>query len=260
MDISTIAKGGLLFVKRNSSSILTGLGVAGSLGSTVLAIKAMPNALHKLDLAFLEKNEGVNEADVAGLTPFEVVKTVWKDFIPAAGTEVITIVCVVGAQSINLRKQAAMISGITVLESAFREYQDRITAEAPAKDRKVRDDIARAKVDASPVSTKEVIIVGNGDQLFYDERNDRYFESTKQKVDKAVNELLYTINGSGYASLNDFYSEIGIKRLPDGDELGWTPEHPIEVDFSTQMTDDDRAAIVITFVRKPLHNYYKGFQ
>ena len=248
-------------LKRNSSTILTGLGVAGSVGSLIMGIKATPKAQRKLDQAWLDKN-AVQTADQpeVSVTVVEVIKLVWLDYVPAVGLQVVSIACIVGAQSINMRKQAAVITAFGVAEAGFREYQERITAEAPTKDRKVRDDIAAQKIADNPVSQREVVVIGEGDQLFFDDYTGRYFMSTKQKVDRAVNDLNFRILNQEYSSLNEYYNQIGLPTISTGDEFGWTAEQPLELDFSTHMTEDDRPAIVITFVRNPLMNYWKGFQ
>lgn len=270
MDISQIAKNVGPLIKRNSSTILTAIGVAGSLGSTIMAIKATPEAQRKLDAAYFAKNKertqpneqgDWDDSEVEALTKLEVIKVVWKDYIPAVGLQVVTITCIVGAQSINMRRQAALISFATISETALREYQDRVATESPTVDRKVRDDIAQQRLDDNPVSDREVVIVaGGGDQLFYEEHTDRYFMSTMQKVQKAVNDLNFRVLNQNYASLNEFYNVIGLNPIAQGDEFGWTPEHPLEVDYVAKISDDDRPAVVITYLRKPLGNYWKGFQ
>lgn len=265
MNIAKAFKHTGVLLRRNSPTILTGLGVAGAFTATILAVKATPGATEKLDQAYLIKNGAENFSDLENLpastlTPWEVVKVAWKDYLPAAGVLVITTTCIIGAQRINVRRQAALISMVTVSESALREYQERMVAEVPAKDRKVRDDIARDKLAKNPPDNREIILIGDGDQLFYEERTDRYFKSTKNKVDKAVNDLNFRIHNQDYAAVNDFYTLLGLKRVSTGDEFGWTQETPLEIDFSTHITEDGQAAIVITYVRNPEANYWKGFR
>lgn len=266
MDLSQIAKNAGSLIKHNSTTVLTGLGVAGSLGAVIWAIKITPRAVRKLDSAYYIKNNKLSfeRPDTAlptiSLTKFEAIKTVWKDYLPVVILEGATIACVIGSQSINLRKQAALISAFSISETALREYQERMVIESPTKDRKVRDDISRSKIEDNPVTAKEVLLVGNGDQLFYEAHTDRYFMSTMQKVQKAVNDLNFQVLNQNYASLNEFYSMVGLKAVAQGEELGWTTEHQLEVDYSSQVTDDDRAAIVINYVRTPTANYWKGYQ
>lgn len=266
MNISTAFKAIGPLLKRNGPVILTGLGVAGSVTAIFLAVRATPRALNKLDVAYIDKNNRLMTEDPnqtypeVPLTPVEVIKVVWKDYLPALGVEVFTLVSIVGAQGINMRRQAAIISAFTLSEAAFREYQDRMVIEAPTKDRKVRDDVARERITANPPSGQEIVIIEGGDQLFYEAHTDRYFQSTMQKVRKAVNDLNYKIINDNYASLNDFYNMIGLNTLPQGEETGWTTDRPLEVDYSTQMTDDDRSSIVLTYYRTPGPNYWKGHQ
>lgn len=266
MDLSLITKNTGMLLKQNSSTILTGLGVAGSIGSFVLAVKATPLAVRKLDVAYQDKNNalydenGETELPAVPLTKIEVIRTVWKDYVPAVGLQVVTIGCIVGSQSINLRKQAALISAFGISEAALREYQERMAVETPTKDRKVRDDIARDKMENDPVSSKEVLLIGNGDQLFYESHTGRYFNSTMQKVQKAVNDLNFQVLNQDYASQNDFYNMIGLPTVTQGDEMGWTTEHKLDIDYSAQISDTDLPAVVLDYRRMPLTNYWKGFQ
>ena len=55
-----------LFVKRNASTILTGLGSIGVLTTTITAVKATPKALHLIEEAEKEKGEK--------LTKWETIK------------------------------------------------------------------------------------------------------------------------------------------------------------------------------------------
>ena len=260
MDIQHLITNMGPLIKRNSSTILTGLGVAGSVGSLILGIKASPGAQYKLDARYIELNEDRGDDELKRIPVLEVIQLVWLDYLPAVGLQIMSIACVVSAQSINLRKQAAVISAFSITEAAFREYQDRMTVEAPTQDRKVRDDIAAKVLKDNPVGGREVILLGSGDQLFFDSYSGRYFQATKQVVDKAVNDINFRILNQEYASVNEFYSSIGLAGTDSGEEFGWTADHPLELDFSTHITDDDRPAIVITFLRKPLANYWKGFQ
>lgn len=63
-----------LFVKRNASTILTGLGSIGVLATTITAVKATPKALRLIEEAEKEKGEE--------LTKWEKVKTAVSSYIP----------------------------------------------------------------------------------------------------------------------------------------------------------------------------------
>lgn len=264
MKIGKLIGGLAPFIKRNSSTILTGLGVAGSLGSVILAVRATPAATHKLDQAYVDKNaknivEHGDDAEVVSLTFIEVIKIAWLDYLPVAVLEGVTVAAIIGAQSINLRRQAAILSAFTISETALREYTERMAVEAPTKDRKVRDDIARQHIEDNPIAGGQVVIIGKGEQLFFDPITGRYFMSDMETIRKAVNDINFRVLNQNYAAQNEFYSMVGLPNVELGDELGWTPEHEFRVDFSSQITDDGRPAIVIDYLQMPLKNYWKGF-
>ena len=61
-----------------------------------------------------------------------------------------------------------------------------------------------------------------------------------------------------YVSLNDFYDELNLKHSGNGDELGWKLDDGfIEVDFSSQLSDDGRPCLVIEYMVAPRYDYSK---
>ena len=65
-----------LFVKRNASTILTGLGGIGVVATTITAVKATPKVLRLIEET--ETNKGEK------LTKWEKVKTAVSSYIPSA--------------------------------------------------------------------------------------------------------------------------------------------------------------------------------
>ena len=64
----------------------------------------------------------------------------------------------------------------------------------------------------------------------------------------------------GYVSLNEFYEEIGIARTSTGDRLGWnTDSDLIDLNFSSQLTEDGKPCLVIDFKVEPKYNFDKFF-
>ena len=65
------------FIK-HSPEILTGVGIAGMITTTILAVRATPKAMQLIDEKEYEEERG--------LTKFETVKVAWKPYVPAAVT------------------------------------------------------------------------------------------------------------------------------------------------------------------------------
>ena len=99
--ISKFFKDTQLVLSKHSPDILLGVGIAGMVGTVVLAVAATPKAIK-----LIEKKKELDEVD--NLTPMETVKTTWKCYIPAAVTCAASIACLIGASSVHLKRNAAL--------------------------------------------------------------------------------------------------------------------------------------------------------
>lgn len=237
--------------QKHSPEILTGIGIAGMIVTTVMAVRATPKALILID----NKKEKLKEDKLA---PIETVKTVGVCYIPAAITGTISIACLIGASSVNLRRRAALVTAYTLSESALKEYREKVVETiGPKKEQSIKDEIAKDKIQKNPVSNKEVILIDKGNTLCFDTLSGRYFKSDKDKIDKAVNELNRRMRDEMYISLNDFYYEIGLSGISLGDMLGWNIDNGyIEPNFSYQGADDGTPCMAISYLVEPRYNYF----
>lgn len=252
---------------RKSPEILTGIGIAGVITTTVLAVKATPKALrlideaeHKKAVAWNNENPDYdNGADRIKLTKTETVKAAWKPYIPAVVTGVCSVACIIGANSVHLRRNAALATAYQLSTTAFNEYKEKVVETIGEKKEKVvRQNIAKDKVEKNPVSKTEVFVTGNGTSLFYDPLSGRYFESDMNKVEKAVNSLNWSMNNGNepYISLTQLYDELGLSHTGVSDEIGWKVEDGnIELAVSAQVADDGRPCLVMDFLKAPEYGY-----
>ncbi len=238
-------------LKKHSPAILTGIGIAGMITTTVIAVKATPKAL-----ALIEEKKQNNKAEK--LTMTETVKTAWKCYIPAAVTGTVSIVCLIGAGSVNYRRNAALAAAYSLSESALKEYRGKVVEMVgDKKEQKIRDEVAKDKVERNPVRNKEVIITEKGDTLCYDTISGRYFKSDIDKIEKSVNKLNRMMITEMYISLNDLYYELGLDGVLIGDELGWNIESDlIDISFSSQLANDGTPCLVIDYKTVPKYRYY----
>jgi len=248
--LSSISKGIRGAITKHSPEILTGIGIAGMITTTIMAVRATPKALILIE----EKKE---EIDVDKLTPIELIKTTWTCYIPAAITGGLSIICLIGASSVNARRNAALATAYTLSESALKEYQEKVIETiGEKKEQTVRDAIAKDRIDKNPVSSREVIITEKGNTLCYDAISGRYFKSDIDKLKKVENELNRRMRDEMYISLNEFYYEIGLNPISIGDDIGWNIDRGyIELNFSSQLTDDGNPCLVIDYQVAPRYEY-----
>lgn len=239
---------------KNAPGILVGVGIVGMVGTTILAVRATPKAIKLIE-------NKKRELEVDSLTPVETVKTTWKCYIPAAVTGVTSTACLIGASSVSARRNAALATAYNLTKVALSDYKDAVVETiGEKKEQTVRDTVAKKKIERDPVTNTEVIVTERGTTLCYDAVFGRYFRSDIDTIKRAVNELNRSIVSSMYASLNEFYDEIGLPPIEIGDKLGWNMDDgQIEVDFSSQLAADGTPCLVISFNVAPDYGYSKFY-
>lgn len=250
MNLSKIVKSTEKSIKKHSPEILTGIGIAGMVATTVMAVRATPKALKLIEA----KRE---ETGYRSLTVAETIKTSWKCYIPATVTGVMSIACLVGASSVNVRRNAALATAYTISETAMREYKDKVVETiGEKKEKEVRDAIAKDQIEKNPISKNDVIVTKKGGTLCYDAFSGRYFKSDIESIKKVVNEMNRRLLTEDYLSLNEFYYELELDGTYIGDRLGWRVDNGlIEVSFSAQLAEDGTPCIALNFINAPNYEY-----
>lgn len=239
-----------LFLKKNASTILTCVGGIGVIATSVMAVKATPKALSLLDEAKEEKGEE--------LTKTEVVKVAGPAYIPAIITGTATIACIFGANILNKRHQAALMSAYALLDNTYKDYQNKVKElYGEDIDGVVRDEIAKDKYKDADIS------VSDEKQLFYDEYSQRYFESTTEDVLRAEMNINRALNDHGGAYLNDYFELIGLESTDYGDHLGWSAcdlyetywSNWIKFEHRKTFIDDDLEVTIVSIITEPTFDF-----
>ena len=241
-------------VVKHSPGILTGIGIAGMVTTTVLAVKATPKALELIE-------EEKDALDVDELTMAETVKATWKVYVPAAVTGVTSVACLIGASATNAKRNAALATAYKISETALTEYKEKVVETlGEKKEKHIREEIDKDRVKNNPVSKNEVIITAHGSTLCYDAFGGRYFNSDMETIRRAINDINKQMMDEMYASLNDFYDLIDLSYTNMGQELGWSIDGGLlELSFSSQIADDGRPCLVIDFSKAPRYDYQQLF-
>lgn len=252
-DVTKFFKGAQRWTSKHSPEILIGIGITSMIGTVALAVEATPKALRLIE----EKKKEEHKDE---LTVVETVQTTWKCYIPAVMSGAAGIACIIGANSVNARRNAALATAYKLSETAFSEYKAKVVETIGEKKEKlVKEQIAQDKVDANPPGTngKTVIITGNGSTLCYDGVFGQYFESSQDAIIKGVNNLNYRMLSEQYVSLNDLYDEIGVDRIEVGDMVGWnvSKHGMVEVEFSYAGAKDGTPCLVIHYTVAPTYDY-----
>ena len=249
----------------NSPAILSGIAVAGVIATVTLAVRATPAVLRLIreleDEKWANGGETLMEKDEArnnDLSRTEIVKSVWHLYIPAGVAGIATISCVIGANKIGARRNAALVGAYSLVDTAFREYKDEVVRQiGNVKERKVTDQVAVNQMERNPVVDSQVIITGGGEQLCYDSLTGRYFRSDTELIRRAENEINRRVVNDMYASHNEFYELLGLAPTTIGDELGWNIDNFIEIILTAHLAQDGVPCLAIGYVHMPRKDYGK---
>lgn len=261
-------------VKKRSPEILTGIGIAGMITSTVLAVKATPKALKLIEKEKSDQNQKLwNEAyeksqenlkQITKLKPIDVVKVAWKPYIPSILLGTASVACLIGANSVHASRHAALYSAYKLSETALTEYKDKVKELVPEKKvKEIKQKLAEDKVDKiieKEPKTKDteskVIVSSDGDTWFIDPFTNQPFLSTTAKIDAAVNRVNRLLMGDMFASLSDLYDMLGLDHTSNSDDIGWCIDDGlIETDYSDAIVRNGKAYIVMDFLKRPEYAY-----
>jgi hypothetical protein len=251
------------FIASNASGLLTAGGVVGVGATAVLTARASFKAA-----AILREKQAIAEeaqAERVGIrmdvefSTREKAMIVWPYYVPPAVVGTATISSIIMANRISSKRAAALAAAYAISENRLQEYKDKVTEKLGInKERSLRDEIAQDQVNNDPPS-KEVLILGSGDVLCRDSLSGRYFHSSVEMIKRAENKINTELFNSQYASLSEFYDEIGLEATDFSDQMGWNTMNmePFEIKFSTTMSPDNRPCLVLDYSTLPIPDYHK---
>lgn len=238
-----------VLVKR-SPELLTGLGIAGMITSTILAVKMTPEAMRRI-------GKKKRELNVSKLSVKETVKTTWKCYVPTVATTIVSTGCLVGASTINYKRNMALASAYALTETAFKDYKTAVEDSLTERESvKINDKIAQKKLKESSLSESDVIITKNGNSLCYDITSGRYFRSDINNIKQIINELNERLFNEQFISQNEFFLELGLDPVGGGYELGWdATDGLIRITYSSQIAANGEPCLTINYTVSPLSKY-----
>ena len=237
------------FLIRNSSTILTCVGAIGVVATAVMSAK---------DTIKASKIIKEHEEPGVKLSKKEIVRLAAPAYIPTIAVGLSTVACVFGANVLNKRAQASLMSAYALLDGSFKEYRKNVKETyGENADKEIKESIAKNHYDDSSEFKRE-----NGKQLFIDLHGLQFFNSTIEEVEnaeKAVNQLL---EKDGYVSLSTFYEMLGIKCADIDYEVGWSSNmcsqlgyDNIEFIHDNFKAEDGSEFIAITMSVEPIEDF-----
>lgn len=240
----------------NSPAILSAIGVTGTLTTAFLVGKASFEAAEII--REVENREVVSDDSWELLK--QRTKLTWKLYIPAAGSSVMTVACIVAANRVGTRRAAAMAAAYKFVSSNFEEYKDKVVDKiGDKKERDLRDEISQDQIDRIPYDGSEIPGIGQKPSLCFDVLNGRYFYSTMEDIRRAENVINHRVTHNNYACVADFYDELDLPRTGFGDDFGWNLDNLLEVITTPCLSSTNEPAISMSFKLEPIRDYTRVY-
>ena len=296
MNTKMMTKAGRLFskaglqIKKHSPEILMVAGIAGTIGSTVLACKATLKvneileekkktieAIHTCtEDEKLEYTEEDAKKDLTITYAQTGVKLV-KLYAPAVALGALSITGIVAGHKILKKRNIALAAAYAVVDKSFKDYRGRVVERFGEQlDKELRyniraKEIEEVKVDEygnESIEKKTVYEVGMPEHSefakFFDEscpdwqKDANYNLMFLRRQQDYANEKL---KARGHLFLNEVYDMLGIQRTPEGQSVGWIydEKNPVGdnyVDFGIyDVTDERKRAFVNGYERSILLDF-----
>lgn len=244
-----------LKVKKHSPELLIVAGVVGTVASAVMAChattkvgKIVDDTKDSIDEIHTAIDKGVTNSgekyssddskkDLALVYVQTGVKLA-KLYAPSVALGALSLTSIVASNQILRKRNVALAAAYATVDKTFKEYRNRVVERfGDEVDKELRYNIKAKKFEETvtdPETGKEkksktTVNVTNPDDnpflIFFDETtskayedNEDYNRMTLRAAQQFANDKLHA---DGFLFLNDIYDELGIKRIPMGQVVGW---------------------------------------
>ena len=235
----------ILKAKKNSPTIFFVGGIAGVIGSTVLACRATLKVEETLDgIQGKIKDVSTTEVERSRMSStqrtehFKDVAWVYgggaydlmKLYGPAVIVGGLSIAALAGSHRTLMKRNAALSATVTSLSAAFEAYRGRVR-DAIGASRELDiyrgiETIVSTDEDGNKVAVKQMVGDGGGSpyRRLFDEVSpfwSKEQEYNQNFVKLQESEANYKLQTYGHVFLNEVYDALGFERTPEGQIMGW---------------------------------------
>lgn len=252
--IKSIGRGGFL-LKKYSPEILLGVGIVGSVASTVLACKAtlkVDQVLEENKRLFARIDEAkaaldktiYSEDDYKHDVVIVYVKASMnfvKLYGPSVSLGLASIGLILTSHGILSKRNAAILAAYKVLDSAYSNYRKKVIADVGEEaDAFYRFGVHKEKVTEKVIDSKgkekevekEVLVAPNSNEVVDESVYARWFDESSLEWKHEHNYNIFflkaqqnhandMLHAHGHLFLNEVYDMLGIPRSNAGAIVGW---------------------------------------
>lgn len=263
---------------KDNSSLLFAIGGVIAAGVTVvLAIKESPKVKLKMADATIKKEEEIRkdlpedkkdkEIKVT-LSTAEKIAIIFRCCWPAIVSGSLSIGCTVLSQRAAGKKIKAARMAADLAQNELTNYMASTVKKVGKKkaDEIQEDaDISAYKKEATKVNKngKQEVIVGKGDQLFYDKIMKIKFWSSIDKIQRVRNDINARVLEGEFVPISEFYEDLDVNvDLPLGNILGFgagvdeiAKNAFMRETYNPRIDADNEVVIILSYICKDKRTY-----
>lgn len=240
---------GKKFIKNRASIFIIG-GMVSCVGATITAATQTPKYLRlKHELECLPKEDRTAKDYLDCATPYILPATLLSIGLFSIGY----------GHKVDMDNYAELLAMYTLQSNSYADLKA-ATKEVlgPKKQEELEAKKAEKAMERSPYSEESFVENADdkGNDLIFDCLSGRYFRSSINAVEAAVNRFNKMLLYQNWGSLNDMYDEIGIPEIKLGDEIGWSVDKDMpELEKVANFGPNDEPCICIDFSMPPNIGY-----
>lgn len=207
------------WIVANSSPILMILGIVTTVAAVIFAILATARSVNEVLIA----------SDMAGhpLNGKEILKLVWKHYIPVVLCLMSSIISFIGVERIHIAREVALGAALTATEETLVNYKNITRANVGTKkEDAIEKEAAQTKAEASPDWSSLNLVEGSGPVLIFDSMFGGWTRSSREAVGNAFVTANEELTSQDALSLSELRSLLSLPSLKFGDEIEFRKRHP----------------------------------
>ena len=195
-------------IKDNSGIIFSALSIAGLVGTCIMAVKGALTADKLID---------------PDLDKEEKIKVYAKSYAGAAICGAGTIACILGANHVHLRKEAALAGVAALWKTDLTKLDEKVKEKFGLdKAKEIHHEIIKDKMKENlPMQMP----VPDGQILVYEPYTDQYINTSREKIANAMYKANEKLAKEFDVRLNYIIGLLGGTMTKEGDLIGWNWEN-----------------------------------
>lgn len=215
--IVKIGKNGIKFISKNSNVLLTIVSAIGVVSTVWVTINGTIKAVKLCE-----------EKKVVGRK--EVIKTVWKCYIPTIGLVILTTTAILCNGKINAKRLAVLTSAYSGSIETIKKIEEKMSDQiGPKKTQKAMDEAeSNLAQEKAPANKKDIIATGKGEQLFFCATTGQWFYSdwngiqlAELKVQKIISDQMKSWGDDEFIPLREAQEALDLPVTDMGEYMGW---------------------------------------